>query len=600
MLKVTLSEQLSRIIKLSEEIQDLIEGDEEFNADFEKNTDIVVRIRKEITVLEDFISQKEKRPSSPSSESTSSSSSVSVNEPVNSSVKSTVRLPKLEIKKYNGDPTAWKTFYESFLAAVDKNNGLENIEKMNFLISYLEGEAENVIKVLQLSNENYRIALEMLKSRFGDTQVLITAHMSKLLSLGNVPIFSDVKGLRTLYDEVETQVRSLQNLGLDPENYGPMLTPILLQKLPDDLKLIISRHFGKAAWDIEKLLECFNNELGAREKIQFENNNAEHAEIPFTGSSLYTGGVQRRFQKFLDQSAKNKRFEKNDMKKCIFCGRNHISRNCGIVTKPEARKNVLIKEKRCFKCLKIGHSAFKCRTNITCFKCEGHHHTCVCTFSKERRRDGKKDEKGSQEEFREQNNTSNNLVNVSKKNSVLLQTAQAQVTSTDEKQAKKARLLFDTGSQLTYISPKTRQVLKLPAIGKQTVVVKSFGKSESTKRMDVVQFAVKSRDRNLNIYVKALVSDMCQPVEQQIINVAKESFVHLKGLPLADSNPANEPLEIDILIGADHYWDFIQNRVVRGKTGPVALASQLGYILSGEIGDVPGIYFFFSYIPIFF
>ena len=59
--------------------------------------------------------------------------------------------------------------------------------------------------------------------------------MAKLLSLETVTNVNEVKKLRQLYDEIETQVRSLQCLGLDPKQYGSMLTPVLLTKIPDEL-----------------------------------------------------------------------------------------------------------------------------------------------------------------------------------------------------------------------------------------------------------------------------------------------------------------------------------------------------------------------------
>ena len=76
--------------------------------------------------------------------------------------------------------------------------------------------------------------------------------MAKLLSLETVTDVSDVKRLRNLYDEVETQVRSLTCLGMDPKQYGAMLTPVL-STIPDYFKLVISRKFGKAVWDIKNI-----------------------------------------------------------------------------------------------------------------------------------------------------------------------------------------------------------------------------------------------------------------------------------------------------------------------------------------------------------
>ena len=113
--------------------------------------------------------------------------------------------------------------------------------------------------------------------------------------------------------------------------------------------------------------------------------------------------------------------------------------------------------------------------------------------------------------------------------------------------------------------------------------LKTVGNMKDKKVFDRVNFAVKSRDGNLNIYVNAFVSDICYPIEEQVINIAQENYSHLRNLKLADSNPENLPMDIDILIGAQDYWNFIEQKTVRGTNGPTALASKLGYILSGPV-----------------
>ena len=174
-------------------------------------------------------------------------------------------------------------------------------------------------------------------------------------------------------------------------------------------------------------------------------------------------------------------------------------------------------------------------------------------------------------------------MNVNKIDSILLQTARAKVCSTDEKECQNLRLLFDSGSQLSYISPRARNKLKLKTLGTKDVSLKTFGNMKDKKVFDRVNFAVKSRDGNLNIYVNAFVSDICYPIEEQVINIAQENYSHLRNLKLADSNPENLPMDIDILIGAQDYWNFIEQKTVRGTNGPTALASKLGYILSGPV-----------------
>ena len=117
-------------------------------------------------------------------------------------------------------------------------------------MGYLSDEALRCVKGLQLSNENYETAKDMLDKRFGNKQLLISSHVKKLLDLDLIDA-KNIKGLRTLYDRNETEVRSLDALGCDSANYGTMLIPIIMTKLPQDIKLVISRKFDDNIWELK-------------------------------------------------------------------------------------------------------------------------------------------------------------------------------------------------------------------------------------------------------------------------------------------------------------------------------------------------------------
>ena len=65
--------------------------------------------------------------------------------------------------------------------------------------------------------------------------------------------------------------------------------------------------------------------------------------------------------------------------------------------------------------------------------------------------------------------------------------------------------------------------------------------------------------------------------------VSTNDLPHLEGLELADdpNNPCNR---IDVLIGSDFYWDFMNGDTIIGNEGPIAIKSKLGWLLSGPIG----------------
>ena len=44
-----------------------------------------------------------------------------------------------------------------------------------------------------------------------------------------------------------------------------------------------------------------------------------------------------------------------------------------------------------------------------------------------------------------------------------------------------------------------------------------------------------------------------------------------------------EEATIDILIGSDQYWQLVTGEVVKSKSGPTAMNTKLGWVLSGPV-----------------
>ena len=129
------------------------------------------------------------------------------------------------------------------------------------------------------------------------------------------------------------------------------------------------------------------------------------------------------------------------------------------------------------------------------FKSSGHHDFAVCTFQNK--------DCGNPLQPQEDHSATSNAINVSRNDSVFLQTARAKITSVDKRNCQNFRILFDNGSQLSYISPQGAKNLNLKLLGKKNIVVKIFGNVKTLKKLDMLQFAVKSKGENLNIYISA-------------------------------------------------------------------------------------------------
>ena len=82
--------------------------------------------------------------------------------------------------------------------------------------------------------------------------------METLLNINSVRLglTVNIQALRQLYDLIDSQVRSLKSLGVSSNSYGSLLSSIVMSKLLQDLRLIVSREV-KDEWDLDHILEVF-------------------------------------------------------------------------------------------------------------------------------------------------------------------------------------------------------------------------------------------------------------------------------------------------------------------------------------------------------
>ena len=260
-----------------------------------------------------------------------------------------------KIDPFNGDITTWTTFWDSYESAIHNNTELSDIDKFNYLKSLLEHTAHEAISGLTMTSVNYHEAITILRKQFGNKQQIISRHM-----LNVEPVISqhNLKSLRHLYDIVESHVRSLKALGVSPESYGSLLASVLLNKLPQELRLIVSRKITDGDWSLDALMEVMEQEVEARERTV--------TNISQTGRRA---GKDQHTAAALMSSSCNPSY--------WYC-QSHPSTICRVVMQVEARKEILRRSGRCFICLRKGHIGRECRSTTKCSKCGGRHHISIC------------------------------------------------------------------------------------------------------------------------------------------------------------------------------------------------------------------------------
>ena len=122
--------------------------------------------------------------------------------------------------------------------------------------------------------------------------------------------------------------------------------------------------------------------------------------------------------------------------------------------------------------------------------------------------------------------------------------------------------------------------MKLKTVKTEKLNLNTFGEQNYKKQnCDVIELQLHKPGHDDTLKIKGLCfPTICSPLPSRV-NV---DYPHLDGLRLADDYDHDKGT-IDILVGVDHYWDFIEGDCVRGDQGPTAINSKLGWILSGPL-----------------
>jgi hypothetical protein len=188
--------------------------------------------------------------------------------------------------------------------------------------------------------------------------------VSQLLKVPPVYGEKDVRGLRILHDTVETHYRGLYVLKVDENTYSGIVVPTLLEKIPDSVRLTITRGEEYLKWTIKELLQALLTEVELREDYRL---------MPQVKPPAGNG------RKMFNVSALQvNRGLGRDKDRCAFCMGKHHHEDCARVKDMRERRNLIRKFARCYKCLEKGHCARDCKVVVHCKNCKGGHPSALC------------------------------------------------------------------------------------------------------------------------------------------------------------------------------------------------------------------------------
>ena len=410
--------------------------------------------------------------------------------------------------------------------------------------------------------------------------------MQALLEVPNPT--NTLSSLCTFHDTIESHASGLSSLGKPEQSYGDLLAPVILGKLPKDIKQNLARSSTSTEWKFPQLMSAILREIEI-----LETGNTNSYRSPFTAA-------------FIVNSKPPRSTKPNDKgpQSCAFCKGPHTANQCTI-TDHQRRLDIVKQNNLCFNCLGK-HRVSTCSSRHRCRKCHRKHHTSLCTEANPPKKEENTKttqvtkttpvtKEGSFSTVVSQPVTTASF-HLASNQTCLLKTAIATISTGDT--YVEANILLNEGSQSSFLAKGLADCLQVQPHDTVELSLSTFGTDTShTGKFDVTTIKLHSISGHLipiipsytilyhlipsYILYVLIVPTIAAPlhtVDQKSI----ANLPYLNGLRLAHPISSTEQFSITLLIGADQYWKIVEDHVIRGN-GPTAVRFKLGYLLSGPL-----------------
>jgi len=496
------------------------------------------------------------------------------------------KLPKLELMKFDGKLKDWLGWWSQF-QKIDEDLTLHTTDKFQYLLQALtpKSEARELVESFPPSEANYPKAVEALKNRFGKESLLVQVYVRELLKLAFNNVTNKEKiPVSTMFIKLKSHLRALESLKLAATDPSTWLFPLVESSLPVELLQAWQRSpLSKKDGTLEVPIK--NNLDFLMEFIEAEVEGEQRIELARTGFQSMQCSDSKPNSKKTDHKTKSGfnvgpstaagLHVGNAKPACIFCEKSHPSHECFKAHELAfSEKTKLIKSKRaCFTCMKIGHDSKNCKSFVKCSGCGKKHHHIMCP-------DNPKNQIKCTSITEETVTTTSVSSNQTSGGPVLLKTLLVRIMTPGME--KVLRVLFDDGSQSSYIVSKVAEQANCKAIGSHLERNLLFGGvlTEAEKR---------------TTYQVPLTS--LQGKKQQVLELQDKPRIacNIPRLPkgpwmselkknriwINDHNFESD--EIDILIGADLMPKLMTGQSIKLKCGLSAHQTIFGWTIMGPI-----------------
>lgn len=264
-----------------------------------------------------------------------------------------IKLPTLNLPTFDGSYENWLLFCDTFEAIINQNQKLSNVRKFQYLQASLQGDALNVIRSLEISNDTYEIAWKLLKKRYHNKKLMISTHIKAIFSIPDVTKESYVS-LRSLCDSLQKHLRALEMLKQPVQSWDLIVLHILSNKLDystnKEWETLLSKKGESEMPSVNEFIDFLHQRCMLLEAIyKNKTDKSKQLDLPKTQYTKRNFGNSSAFIATTEI--------------CELCKDNHQIYVCKkFLNMPiEKRIDYVSKSKRCYNCLKPNHIVQNCR-----------------------------------------------------------------------------------------------------------------------------------------------------------------------------------------------------------------------------------------------
>ena len=481
-----------------------------------------------------------------------------------------VKLPKLELPKFNGDPTSWVPFRDTYKALVHDVANVTSIQKFSYLKASITDKF-SPISHLAISDDGYDDAWQSVLKFYNNDRRIADAHMQALFSK-RVMQQESADDLTSIINIYSSNIDCIKRIIPNEERFESVIAFLALYRLDEHTKELFEA-------DCETQLPLWTDLktfLEKRRKV-LENINLNKPKK--------SQGVIRTKQGFSSSHsnvAASSAFNGDSIPKCKLCKeREHYLSKCSrfIAMTPQCRQQSDKTLGNCFNCLGIHSKGMKCSSRRTCNECRKPHHTLLHFPT---RVDVKEPQAAhpidSDITMNSNSNTFNlfsSLDNPSCK--IWLSTAIVLIRS-HYGQWFSARALLDSASHSNYMTKRLADQLQLKQDSVKVITKGMGGKSLSIDRSTTT--LISSFDNNFESSASFLITKDITGILPSQSETFNRSSLPSK-LPLADDQ-FDVPSSVDMLLGTSIFWSLIKSNRMQLENGAILIETVFGWIVSGE------------------